>query len=61
MKNSTSSRQTTQKHTQKAKKQNDSNDQRYKPYLIKLMSFMDGVNYASDRKFTSEDLAQITP
>ena len=36
-------------------------DEVYKQYLIKLMSFMDGVHYASDREFTSEDLAQITP
>ena len=36
-------------------------DEQYKPYLIKLMSFKDGVNYASDREFTNEELAQITP
>ena len=33
----------------------------YKPYLINLMSFMDGVNYTSDREFKNEDLARITP
>jgi len=62
--------QTTQKHTQKErknskKKQNDSNtekkfDEVYKPYLIKPISFKDSVNYVSDREFTIEELAQIT-
>ena len=47
------------------KKQNDSNtekkfDEVYKPYLIKLISFKDSVNYVSDREFTIEVLAQIT-
>ena len=35
-------------------------DEVYKPYLIKLITFKDGVNYASDRDITNEELAQIT-
>ena len=50
-------------HFQKQqKRQNDSNTENevYKPYLIKPISFKDSVNYVSDREFTIEELAQIT-
>ena len=31
-------------------------DEVYKPYLIKQITYKDGVNYASDRKLTNEEL-----
>ena len=60
MKKSSSSRQTTQQ--QKAAKNKmirteKSLDEIYEPYLFKLMSFKDGVTYASIREFTNEELA----
>ena len=33
-------------------------DEVYKPYLIKLITFKDGVNYAPDRQFTNGELGQ---
>jgi len=62
--NSTSSRQTQNTQSQQKNKitqTEQSLNEVNKPYLINLMSFMDGVNYASDREFTNEDLAHITP
>ncbi|KAG3231873.1 hypothetical protein PI124_g23032 [Phytophthora idaei] len=34
---------------------------RYKPELVKFMSYKDGIVYDKDRVFTTEELLQITP
>ena len=36
-------------------------EEQYKPYLIKLMSFKDDIEYEADHQFTKEELALITP
>ncbi|KAG3111076.1 hypothetical protein PI124_g5487 [Phytophthora idaei] len=33
---------------------------RYKPELVKFMSYKDGIVYDKDRVFTTEELLQIT-
>ena len=35
--------------------------EQYKPYLIKLTSFKDGIQYELDHNFTKKDLGAITP
>ncbi|KAG2773487.1 hypothetical protein PC129_g21650 [Phytophthora cactorum] len=34
---------------------------RYKPELVKFMSYKDDIVYDKDRVFTTEELLQITP
>ena len=33
----------------------------YKPYLIKMMSFQDGIQYDLDHNFTNKEHGAITP